>query len=288
VGTVDAGVGIVSWARAGAIIPQIAVTPYSGKRHLIAILRLVDLDRPQDIRQGFHQENHEGLLWQRSFPFDYIVTTKGYSEAAELRDKARMLSVQIGMAIAMWNGSLGKQEGETLKLWCQKILNSRSRGDREQRKKSLNRTLKDAYDCGKDNKLSLKELTQELSGMDDDASKPETIELCFDIRGSISADSSDKTRIINFIAQKLKLDAREIERIRDLKIVSFNTELSRQVRVEDLLGIDQQWNTEQIMRHLRSEFRKWNDRLTTLPEGEERNNAQRMLEAISEARRKYG
>jgi hypothetical protein len=199
-----------------------------------------------------------------------------------------MLSVQIGMAIAMWNGSLGKQEGETLKLWCQKVLDSRSGDNREQLKKNFNRTLKDAYDRRKDNKLSLKELTEELTEIDDNASKLETIELCFDILGSISADSSDKTRIINFVAQKLKLDAREIERIRDLKIVNFNTRLSRQVRVEDLLGIDPQWNTEQSMRHLRSEFRKWNDRLTTLPEGEERNNAQRMLDAISEARRKYG
>jgi len=39
--------------------------------------------------------------------------------------------------------------------------------------------------------------------------------------------------------------------------------------------------------HLREEFNKWNNRLNTLPEGVERDNAQQMLGLISDARKKY-
>ena len=287
-GSVEPGLGLVSWARVGAVIPQIIETPYSGKRHLVAILRIIDLDNKPDITRGFHEADHAGLIWQRSLPFDYTVTAKGYLEAAELRDKARTVCVQIAVAIAMWDGSLGDQEGETLKNWIQKILSGRSGDNREQLRIQFNRALKDAYGRTKNNDLSLTELTERLNELDDSAAKLETIELCFDILASSGAETSDKARIIDLVARALNIDAKEIEWIRDLKIVGLDAKLTREVRVEDLLGIDSQWDVDRIKRHLRSEFQKWNNRLTTLPEGEERNNAQRMLDAIAEARRKYG
>jgi hypothetical protein len=58
--------------------------------------------------------------------------------------------------------------------------------------------------------------------------------------------------------------------------------------VEELLNIDPRWDAGKIKAHLRTEFQKWNNRLTTLPEGDERESAQKMLDAISEARKRYG
>jgi hypothetical protein len=285
-GSIEPGSGLMSWARVGAIIPQIITTPYSGKRQLVAILRLIDLNEKPDITRGFHQPDSKGLLWQRSLPFEYETKEKGYLEVAEQRDKARLLCVRIAMAIAMWNGSLGDQEGEIVKSWIEKILSGRSGEHRIKLKDDFNLALRDAYLKATNNELSLTELTEGMNEIDDNTSKFETVELCFDVLSCSGIDSSDKARVIDLVARALKLDSKEIERIRDVKIVGLSTELSKQVRIEDLLGIDEQWTSDKIKKHLRSEFQKWNNRLTTLPEGEERNNAQRMLDAIAEVRRK--
>lgn len=287
-GSIEPGIGLVGWVRAGVVIPEIIETPFGGKRQLVAILRLVDLDNRPGIERGFHDADHPGLLWQRSLPFEYVKTEKGYIEAAELRDNARLRSVQIGMAIAMWNGSLGEQEGETIKKWIQKILRQGSDAAQERLKSNFNQAMKEAYTRAQRGELSLTELTEQLNDIDDTLSKYETVELCFEILASSSIESSDKARVIDLVAKALKLDPKEIERLRDLKIVGFRTDVSGQMQVEDLLGIDQRWDTEQIKRHLRTEFQKWNNRLTTLPEGDDRENAQRMLDTIAAARKKYG
>jgi len=76
--------------------------------------------------------------------------------------------------------------------------------------------------------------------------------------------------------------------MRDQKIVGLEINLGSQASIEDVLGIESDWDTATIKRHLRIEFQKWNDRINTLAEGEERDNAQQMLNLISEARQKYG
>jgi hypothetical protein len=287
-GVVEPNLGLVGWVSIGAIIPDIVQTPYSGKRKLVAILRLIDLDNRPSISQGFHEKDHPGLLWQRTLSFEYVIEMKGYLEALELRHSARLLCVKVAMAIAMWDGSLDDAEGETIRRWVGKFLSGHSGEDRDRLKAEFNRAMKDAYGRSKSGDLSLTELTEKLNEIDDSAVKYETVELCFDILASSSIDSSDKARVIDLVANALNLDLKEIERITDLKIVGLSDKLSKEVRVEDLLGIDPRWDAQQIRRHLRAEFNKWNNRLSTLPEGDERNNAQRMLHAISEASRKYG
>jgi hypothetical protein len=287
-GSLEPGVGFIGWVRVGVVIPQIIEAPYSGNRKLVAILRLVDSENKPDISQGFHQENAPGLLWQQSLRFDHVVSAKGYLEAVELREKARKICVQIALAIAMWDGTLEDRAGELIKSWIQKVISGQSTEEREKLKTEFNDSLREAYERIKRQELSLTELTEKLNAIDDSVSKYETVELCFDILGSSGIDSSNKARVIDLIAKALKLDSKEIESIRDIKIVGLNAEFSQQVQIEDLLGIDRQWSADQIKRHLRSEFQKWNDRVMALPEGAERNNAQKMLDAISEARKKYG
>jgi len=55
-----------------------------------------------------------------------------------------------------------------------------------------------------------------------------------------------------------------------------------------ILGIESGWDEKRIKHHLLQEFLKWNNRLYTLPEGTERENAQRMIDLIAEARITYG
>ena len=71
--------------------------------------------------------------------------------------------------------------------------------------------------------------------------------------------------------------------MKDSLILSFSDTSS----LENILGIDTTWTQEEIKKHLRKEFQKWNNRINTLPEGTERDRAQSMLDNIAEARKKY-
>ena len=53
------------------------------------------------------------------------------------------------------------------------------------------------------------------------------------------------------------------------------------------ISIGSNSSKEQIKKQFRTEFAKWNNRINTLDEGPERENAQHMLNLIAEARQKY-
>ena len=101
----------------------------------------------------------------------------------------------------------------------------------------------------------------------------------------------------------------ELENIRDKQLVSFKPKSidddddvaavldnddddgpnggGTNIDVEGLLGIDPTWSNKKILAHLGKEFTKWNGRMNSLPEGEERDSAQNMLDRIAETRKKY-
>lgn len=287
VGQVEAGVGFITWIRVGVLLPQIFQPPYGGYRRFAAVLRLVNLDNKPSITNGYHDKDAPGLLWQTVLRFDYVIKSKGFLEIAEQRDAARVLCVKVAMAIAMWNGELSNPEGLAIKSWIERVLGSAGQR-REKLKDLLNGAVRDSYSAGKKFELSLRELTKSLSEIEDEAAKYEAIELCYDVLAAKGTKGADEARIIDLVARSLDLDVRELERIRDIKIVNLASGLSTSGSVEELLGIDPRWDSEKVKAHLRSEFQKWNNRLTALPEGPERNSAQKMLDAISEARRRYG
>lgn len=287
VGEVSPDEGYIQWVRVGAVVPDLLEPPCSGRRKFIAILRLVDLDDMPDITHGFHGSD-EGVLWQRSLEFEFTVTEKGYKEAAEHRDQARALSVQIGMAVAMADGTLDDSEGEALKEWITKAISPFNDEKRDHLKNLYNEAMTSAYEASKNGDLSLSALTGQLSEIADKTSRYETIELCFDVMAADGIVDAEEIRVINKVADALELDIAEIEKMRDQIIIGLDTNLSQQASAEELLGIGDDWNVDQIKKHLRLEFQKWNNRLNALEEGEERNNAQRMLELVAEARKKHG
>ena len=287
VGDVSPDQGFVSWSQVGAVIPDLLTTPNSGRRKLTAILRLVDMDRMPSIELGRHDEGDSGILWTRVLDFEHTVDEKGYLEAAEDRDEAQALSICIGMAVAMADGSLDDVEGAVLKEWIAKNLAPFSGEKRDHLKRVFNEAMSDAYDFAKSGDLSLSVLTERLNDIAEKSTRYETIELCFDVMTADGVADAEEMKVIRKVAEALELDFDEIEKIRDQKIIDLDTSVSKQSSVEDLLGIETDWEIERIKRHLRMEFQKWNNRLNVLEEGGERDNAQRMLDMIADARKKY-
>jgi tellurite resistance protein len=288
VGEVAPDQGFIRWVRLGVVIPEILQPPYGGKRNLIAILRLIDLDNPPDINHGFNAPDQDGLLWQDSLQFSYTFDEKGYKEAAEHRDESCALAIQIAMAVAMADGSLDDLEGNTLKEWIVRTIEPFGDEKRNKLKNLYNEAMREAYTKAQSGDLNLGELTERLNEIGEKSTKYEVVELCFDIMAADGVADAEELRVIRRVADALDLDLDEIENMRDQRIIGLDTSVSNQASIEDILGIEPNWDEKRIKKYLRTEFQKWNNRINTLSEGEERENAQRMLDLISEARRQYG
>jgi tellurite resistance protein len=286
-GQAEPNQGFVSWVRLGVVIPAILRPPHGGTRTLTAALRMVNLDDPPPISLGFHDPEHPGLIWQAVLSFEHTFDEKGYQEAAEHRDEARGLAVTLGMAVAMADGSLDNAEGNTLKEWILKAVSPFS-GERQSELKELyNEAMREAHGKAKRGDLSLTHVTARLNEIAERSMKYEAVELCFDVMAADGIADGEELRTVHKVADALGLDFDEIERMRDQKIIALDSRVSDEVDIETLLGIEDDWDPERMRKHLTAEFQKWNDRLNTLDEGEERDNAQAMLGRIAEARQKY-
>lgn len=286
VGYVGPDQGFRSWVRLGVIIPTIIQPPYGGERKLKVILRMIDLDNPPPVTHGFHHD-HPGLLWQQSLSFSWNFAEKGFSEIAEHRDESLAIALKIGMAVAMADGHLDDKEGLILKQWIKKAIEPFADDEREKLKNLYNTAMKEAYKDLTRGELNLSTLTKRLNEIGEKTSKYEALELCFDVMSADGVADKNEMRIIQSVSEALELDLNEIEKMRDQQIINLNSNVSEHDSIEALLGIQEDWTHEKTQLHLRNEFQKWNNRLSVLSEGEERENAQKMLNLIAEARKKY-
>ena len=188
----------------------------------------------------------------------------------------------------MADGSLNHAEGRVLQDWISRAISPFAGKRRHSLKRLYNEAMKDAYAAAKTGNLSLSRLTERLNEVGEKSIKYEAIELCFDIMAADGKADPEEMRTIRKVAAALELDYDEIEKIRDQRIIGLNARVTSQSSVEDVLGIEASWDRERILEHLRSEFNKWNNRLSTLPEGVERDNAQSMIDLVAEARKRYG
>jgi len=282
--------GFVSWVRVGAVVPELLYPAHGGRRKLKIILRLVDMNNLPNIDLGFgpvSANDHAGLIVARALEYDFEYTGKGYLDAAEHRDEARALAIKLGMAIAIADGSLDDSEGNVIKHWVTKTIAPFNESKKEELKALYNDAMRAAYADAKAGDLALGQVTQRLNEIAEEPQKYEAIELCFDVMAADGVADESELDSIRRIAEALELDYKEIESLRDKRLIELDVELDHQASLESMIGIEEDWSSNQIKSHIREQYAKWNDRLNNLPEGQERENAQRMLDMISEARKKY-
>ena len=111
------------------------------------------------------------------------------------------------------------------------------------------------------------------------------MELCYEVMAADGVAEIKELKVIREIGDILNIDANEIEKMRDKNLVNLSTDSITSPSVEDVLGIDKNWPKDKIKEQLTSEFKKWNSRMTSLPEGDEKSNAQSMLNKIADLRK---
>ena len=285
IGKIDSDQGFISWVRLGVIIPDILQPPYGGERKMVGIIRMIDMDNPPEIRHGFHTD--EETIWTKSFEFTHTFEEKGYKEETEHREESMAVAVKIGVALAFSDGAFSDSEGEVLKGWISKAIEPFSEEKQADLKKLYNTALKEAYADGEQGKLVLSELTARLHDIGEKSTKYDALELCFEIMVADGIADKKELEMIRGISDALDLDMDEVEKMRDQKIIALGSGISEHASIETILGIEKHWSNDEVKKYLREEFKKWNNRLNQLTDKAERDNAQLMLERISEARKKY-
>lgn len=286
-----AGYSFTEWVSVAFILPATLQPPRSGTRQLRIITRIVDSAYPPDVQLGFCDSDHPGFIWADTNDLTYFFSGKGYVEAEEHAREARALALKVGVAVAMADGSLDPKEGNELKRWAEKSIHHLTGDVRDEQRRNLNSALTSAFAKAKAGRLPLQPLLERLSDIGDDTSKYEALDLCFDIMAADGVATGDEMRKLEDIAKGLSLDIREFNALRDKKLLKIGSSVSTpggaSLTAEQLLGVDPSWDAARVREHLKAEFRKWNNRLSTLAEGTERDNAQKVLDAIAEVRKRH-
>lgn len=285
IGSIDEGDSFTDWVKIGAIIPDLLQPPRSGDRALLVIVRFFDTRNAPSIHAGFSEGNS---LWEQTLEIQHHFNDVGYEDASEHREEAQSISLKIGMAVAMADGTLDDSEGEVLQNWVKKAISSFS-DDRQSTLKSLyNEAMKEGHFDAESGNLSLSPLVERLSLIGDKKSKYDAVELCFDVMAADGVADQEEMAVIKTVAEALELDMAEIESMREQVTLNLSSSLSGEDGLEALVGLDTTWSADQKKKHLRTEFQKWSNRINALDEGDEKVNAQSMLDNIAILRKKYG
>ena len=117
-------------------------------------------------------------------------------------------------------------------------------------------------------------------------SKYDTVELCYEVMGADGVADPEEIKTINNISKSLNLDANELEKMRDKQMMNISSDISVS-SLEETLGIDPTWSKEKIKTFLINEFQKWNGRINSVSDENERKNIQSRLDDIAKLRKKY-
>lgn len=287
IGRVSPGNAFTDWVQFGAIIPDFIQPPFSGVREITVVLRFVDTNDPPVINTGY-VDNPEKTIGYYTVKFSHNFQEKGYEEAQADRERTQALALKLGVAVAMADGALADDEGTILKSYIKRQIGTASGAHATRLKELLNNTLRDAFSAANEGRLSLTQISEQLSEVATKREKYEAIELSLDIMAADGVADPAEVAIIREMATALDLDMAEVEQMREKVTLNLSANLTSEEGLESLVGLDPNWSEERKRRHLRSEFQKWSNRLNALPEGEDRKAAQDMLDKIALLRSKYG
>ena len=286
-GFVGEGSSLTDWVQLGVVIPELLQPPFSGEREIHMVVRMFNSADPITVVGGASDDEGELIFIDRiSFTHDF--EDKGYEEASKDKEEAQAISLKVGVAVAMADGSLDDSEGDILKNWIIREVAAYSENKQKKLKSVFNKALKEGFAEAKAGNLLLSELTERLSEIGDKKTKYDAIELCLDVMAADGVADPEEMAVIRNVAKTLELDMEEIEKMREKVTLNLSTHLTSEEGMESLVGLDASWSDEQKRKHLRTEFQKWSNRLNSLPEGEERDAAQNMLDNIATLRKKYG
>lgn len=279
------------WVRISALIPDSLIGPYKGKRKLHLKCTFWPSNSARVYRGGVlleelkQYEQTFGTMGSHIFELDLI--NSGYLELDKERLEVQKASIRMAVAIALADGTLDKSEGNQIKAWIKGIVDSTSENQKDKVKEILNNELQSSFTDAKNKNIDVTKVCNNIKDVGSKADKYDLIELCLDVMAADGEADKEELKYIEKISKLIGVDYNEITKMKDQRLIKLDPSTSSAEGLEEKLGIDPNWDKAKIKKHIINLYGKWNGRLNSLPEGIERDNAQKMLDLIAEARKKY-
>lgn len=277
------------WTRFSFLVPDALIGPYRGTRKLeLDCYVWEEANRPA-FQNGFLPQgsDYRGAINIVKHEFDFYFSSAGYLEIDEEKLKIQEVSIKLALSIALADGSFDATEGNEIKKWIKEIVDSSLDSKKDEIKNRLNNALEEGYKDLKENKIDVKKLCSEIINIGDKAYKYDLLELCLDVMAADGEADKNELKVISEISTMIGVDYDEVNKLKDQRLIKLDPEALSDSGLEDILGIDPDWDNETIKKHLMQLFNKYNGRLNQVSEGPERKNAQIMIDKIAEARQKY-
>lgn len=280
------GAGAQRWARLAMIPIELLVPPRRGKRTLAILIRFFDDDLGIDVEYGFAAGDDPAVLGASVLEITHEFEDPGYEDAREAHARIGELAVKLAVAIASADGEIADAEGFRVQEWMRRRIASSS-GSKEEMKQRLNAAFLEATASADAGALSISEIAREIDTIGTMPQKWSCVDLCFEVIAADGLARPEELDLVRRIAKTIGVPPEELESLQDRKLVGVRAELAQANDLSTVLGLDPSWDPQRAQKHLREQFQKWNNRLAALQEGDERDNAQRMLDLIAEARKRY-
>jgi hypothetical protein len=286
-GQISPNQGYKNWVKVATFYPNTLTGKMSGKRIIRVLVRAMPPAEVAQIEGGLHEK--DATIYVSATVDEQInLTEKGWKESRLERQQALALTVEAAVGLANLNRPMNEDEGRLIQKWIREQIDSALSDDKEQLKEKLNSSLKQAFTKSSNSTFSFSEVLEQLSKLDFQALNKELMELLIKIINLAPSIDSERMSKINLIGESLNVAYDDIKAMTEKAFLDSGNMPRTEESLEGILGIEESWSKDEINAHLRREFAKWNGRIQSLEDENEKNKAQLMLDAIAAARKKYG
>ncbi len=208
----------------------------------------------------------------------------GYFDARDNRKKFEEKAVELAFSVSASDGDVDRAEAAVIKRWIQKRVAMAAESETERVKDRLNRTITDAYGTFNEGRAhDVRNICENLKKVSTTAERYEALELCLQVAKADGIAEREELEMLEELAGFLDLDKDKFRAMKDKHLTVSMMNNSDVLDVDQLLGIRSEMSLSEKKKHLREEFKKWNQ-LSEHKDLEKREQAKEMLTLIGQKR----
>ena len=237
----------------------------------------------------FLSEYNNKLICSSTTQLNMNFSSKGYLEIDQDQVKIQENGILLAAEIAKSDGRVNRKEGNIIKEFAKNIIENEIEMNRDKVKNIFNSAIeKGLSSTFRSSSSFIDSLCREISSIDGYLKvKMDIVELCLDVMVADDVAEKDEIELLERIADKIDISYEEFLKIREKRMIGLN-ELSFSSDTESIenkeirIGINSKWSKAEKIDHCKKEFRKWNGRLSSLSDEKKRQNAQKIIDSITE------
>jgi len=209
---------------------------------------------------------------------------QGYIDKEENIEYFEEMVIKTAMLVSASDGDMDANEANVVKSWIKKRLSYYKEELRDTEKNRLNSYIKDAYQEIENDSIDIYDVLEGIENIASEGEKFELFQVCLDVAKADGEADDAELEIIHDIADFIDLNREQFRSMIE-KTLPVTMHASH-ADDETLLGIDPSMTNKEIKKHLREQYQKWNARVAS-SNPETREQAEKMIQLIAEARKKY-